>query len=262
MSIHLYLSLVPESLVASTLPPEQFGNYLAVGTRKRTHGQAIFFELREGFESELFERSYIEERCVPHPDGQPKHSVYLAIYRVLERIPPEAMGSLYLTTAHGRVLEIAPAAEPAQIPGKYHLFQELCPVHPLIASTHDPRDFARFITDESHPISVPRICFVELDLGELADDPAQGSATGLPYPNLDHLRSCLQELAGGKQIKTVDRAQQLALLYRCIRTGFFVADRQSMLYYPYPSLEELESDYYQWWRCANDSEVDMYAMHA
>lgn len=43
MKRYLYLSLLPEALIASMLPPEEFGNYLAVGTKKRTRGQAIFF---------------------------------------------------------------------------------------------------------------------------------------------------------------------------------------------------------------------------
>ncbi len=38
---YLYLSMTPESLVASMLPPEQFGNYLAVGTRKSAGRRCI-----------------------------------------------------------------------------------------------------------------------------------------------------------------------------------------------------------------------------
>jgi len=33
METYLYLSLIPESLIASQLAPEEFGNYYAVGTR-------------------------------------------------------------------------------------------------------------------------------------------------------------------------------------------------------------------------------------
>jgi hypothetical protein len=32
--------LIPEALIASMLPPVDFGTYLAVGTKKRTSGDA------------------------------------------------------------------------------------------------------------------------------------------------------------------------------------------------------------------------------
>ncbi len=43
--MYIYLSITPESLIGSMLPPDEFGAYLATGTKKRNKGQAIFFEL-------------------------------------------------------------------------------------------------------------------------------------------------------------------------------------------------------------------------
>ena len=45
MTVHLYLSLIPEALIASMLTPEEFGAYYAVGSEKKSRGQAIFFEI-------------------------------------------------------------------------------------------------------------------------------------------------------------------------------------------------------------------------
>jgi len=254
---YLYLSLIPESLVASMLPPEQFGAYMATGTRKQPHGQAMFFQVNRDFSSEYFDLASVEDRCVQHPDGRPKHSVYLAIYRVLEHVPLDALEGLYLVTAHGQVLEIQAAELPAPGDQKYHLYQELIPVHPLIASSLPPREFCNLITEPGRPIHVPKVCFVELDLAELGNDPVHGSTGGLPYPNLEHIRNCLTELhpAGDKQTKTVDRVGGRGLIFRCVKGGFFVGDWQRVLYYPYPSRQELESRYYAWWRCANDAEL-------
>lgn len=42
MAIHLYLSLLPEALIASMLSPEDFGTYYAVGSAKKSRGQAMF----------------------------------------------------------------------------------------------------------------------------------------------------------------------------------------------------------------------------
>jgi len=259
MNAYLYLSLVPESLVASMLPPEEFGAYLATGTRKRPHGPAMFFQVRRDFASEYFALSDADRRCVPHADGQPKHSVYLAVYRVLEHVPREALGGLFLVTSHGRVLELQPdGSGPEAGGGSYYLYQELCPVHPLIATILDPRGFARFIADAARPIHVPRICFADLELAGLAEDPARGDARELPYPHLEHIRDCLCELSpsGEKQTKTVDRVGRQGLLYRCVKTGFYVGDQEGVLHYPYPSREELDSEHYVWWHCANDTELE------
>ena len=262
MKTYMYLSMIPESLVASMLPPEEFGTYLATGTRKRPHGAAMFFQINEGFTSDYFDLSDLPRRCVPHADAQPKHSVYLGIYRVLEHMPLEAIGSLYLVTAHGRVLELARGEALPGPSGKYHLYQEICPVHPLIASSLDPEGFCRLITDPTRPISVPRICFVDLQLSGLADDPAHAPSGDLPYHNIDHLRDCLVELGRGdaKQTKTVDRISRQSFLFRSVRGGFFLGDQERMLCFPYPSREQLEGQYYRWWRCANDAEIEQPVM--
>lgn len=52
MKQYLYLSLVPEALIASNLSPEEFGNYYATGAFRRNCDPAIFFELDPNFESD------------------------------------------------------------------------------------------------------------------------------------------------------------------------------------------------------------------
>lgn len=251
MRTYLYLSMTPESLVASMLPPEQFGNYLAIGTRKSAHGQAMYFDLKEDFQSDAFDLAYAVEHCIPHTNGQPKHSLYLGIYRVLEHVPLEALGSLWLATVHGKVLELKPSPSPAEPADGYYLYQELCPVHPLIASKLAPQPFACFITNPKRPLYVPRICFLDIDLGELARDPEHGQPRELYYPDhFWHLRECLLELKAddSKHTKTVDRLHPQHFPFHCILHGFYVGDQKGMLYYPFPSRSELESKHYQWWR--------------
>ncbi|MFP4056515.1 MAG: hypothetical protein ACLF0G_06580 [Candidatus Brocadiia bacterium] len=253
MSTRFYLSVRPEALVASMLEPADFGTYLAVGTEKRSRGQALFLDLDREALGEPFDLAAADERCTPHPDGTPKHSVYLAIYRVLERVPLAALRRLWLVTRDGRVLGLDPEALPQAFPATYHLYQEICPVHPQIASTLGPVDFCRFVTDPAQAIFVPRICFVDLDLAGLADDPRHGEPTCLPYPNIQHLRDCLAQLEADpqKHTKTVDRIHPEHFPFRCVRNGFFVGDRDDVLYYPFPSRDELETKHYLWWRSAN-----------
>lgn len=254
MDTYLYLSLIPESLVASMLEPEKFGTYLATGTQKRSRGQAIYFDLKNDFQSDDFDLASVPRRCVAHPDGRPKHSVYLAIYRVLEHIPLSAVQSLWLATKDGRVLQLKQSrGSLPKVEERYHLYQELCPVNSLIASTLAPQSFAKFITEPSRPVFVPRICFVDFELADLADNPLEGQAKDLPYPHLDHLRDCLIQLHNGrdKHTKTVNRIQPQELMYRCIKSGFYLGDQSLLLYFPFPSHEELDSRYHEWWRSAN-----------
>lgn len=252
MKRYLYLSLTPEALIASMLPPEEFGNYLAVGTKKRTRGQAIFFEIEPDFESGFFNLKDIEKRCVPHSDGTPKRTSYLSIYRVLEHVPLSSFKNLYLTTDDGRTLGLEKKDYKEEKDEGLHLYQELSPITPRIATKYNPREFIKFVTDNTQPISIPRLVFVELTLNGLASDPVKAPVNNLPYPNIDHLRDCLIGLKEHpeKHTKTVIRYFQGDLLYRTCKNGFYVGDKKDFLFYPLPDMKDLEGKYYPWWRSA------------
>jgi hypothetical protein len=131
-----------------------------------------------------------------------------------------------------------------------HLYQELCPVTPLVASELAPSAFLKRLTDGSQPIVLPKLFFVELKLGELATNPLGGSAEHLPYQNVGHLRDCLEILKGEyeKHMKTVQRIYSGLLLYRTIETGFYVGAKDDMAFYPYPTMSELENINYEFFR--------------
>jgi hypothetical protein len=100
----LYLSLIPEALIASMLEPKEFGSYYAVGKKVHVFGEAMFFEVDPAFRSDDFPFHLADERCITQPNGDPKSSVYLGIHDVLARIPVSALGNLYLVTDDGRTL--------------------------------------------------------------------------------------------------------------------------------------------------------------
>lgn len=255
MKRYTYLSLIPESLVASQLPPIDFGNYYAVGSKKRSRGQAIFFDVDPARCGDTFDFAEAERRCVPHPDGKLRRSIYLAIYRVLERIPFEAIGKLHLTTGDGRVLSIDAAPYQPSTGPETHLYQELCPITPRIVSSLEPAAFAQSITNSAHAISVPRIAFCELQLNQLARDPDSKEIGELPYRNIGHIRDCIKEIEGrdNKQSKAVNRGLQADILYRMVKNGFFLGNGSQLLYYPLPSTAQLEREYYEWWRSAQNA---------
>lgn len=252
MNKYIYLTSNPEALVASMLPPENFGAYLSTGTKKLNKGQAIFFEVDLSKIEKFVNIDSLNRRCVAKPDGSPKSSVYLSVYKVLETIPLGALKNLFLTTDHGTVLELKKTNynRENETGNVLHLYQELCPVSPMVASDMPPSGFLKKLTDGSVPIVLPKLFFVELKLGELAANPLKGSAEHLPYTNIGHLRDCLEILKGEyeKHMKTVQRYYSGQLLYRTISTGFYVGADEDIIYYPYPSLSELENLNYKFFR--------------
>ncbi len=253
MPTYLYLSLIPEALIGSMLPPDEFGLYFAVGSSKRSSGQALFFSVDPTkLPSGVFPMNEMDERCVPHEDGSPKNSIYLSIYRTLEHVPISAITALHLTTDDGRVLTIEPQPFVPDEEVRSHLYQEFCPVTPRVVSRLDPAEFVSFITHPDQPINVPRIVFTELTLGELKRDPDSPHIDNLPYPNIGHLRDCLRELNSGpgKPTKTVLRQMNQQMLFRTVRNGFFVGDQESIVAFPMPSADALEREHFAWWRSA------------
>lgn len=249
---YLYFSVTPEALIASGLEPEKFGSYLAVGTQKRSRGQAVFFELDIDKVGDLVSKKYIEDNCKPRPDGTPKRTLYLSVYRVLDQIPLDALKSLYLATDDGRVLKLDKGEFNYEKNESLHLYQELCPVTPRIASTLNPVDFVKYVCDPNNNVSVPKLLTVQLDLGELANDPIAGKAEDLPYSNIYHLRDCLAGLLQNtsKFTKTVVRFFNGDIKYRTVKNGFFIGDKENCIFYPFPSKEDLNGKYFTWWKSA------------
>jgi hypothetical protein len=255
---HLYLSVIPQALIASMLEPEEFGSYYAVGTQVHVQGESIFFEVDPSFRAADFPFHLIDERCVPKADGKPKNSVYLAIYRVLSQIPVSALGNLYLVTNDGKTLELTRAQYAPDPTAKLHLYQEFCPISPMVASRLEPKAFCDFITNPAHPVHVPRLVFSDLRLDALAENPRAGSAADLPYANLAHLRDVLEGLQQntGKSSKLVLKQVKQGVLYRMVERGFYVGDQNEFGFYPFPDKMDLEDKHRGWWRSAQLSALD------
>ncbi|MBN2432630.1 MAG: hypothetical protein JXQ27_14235 [Acidobacteria bacterium] len=253
MKTYLYLSIFPEALVASMLEPEEFAVYFAVGDKKQSHGQAILFEVdRVGLPADCLNLSLIDERCIPHEDNEPKRSVYLSIYRALEHVPIANLKNGYLVTDDGRVLELTRTDFPADEAQQLHLYQELCPRTSRAVSLLSPPQFGRHVTDQTQPISVPRIVYTELILDGLEEDPIHAPGDNIPFTDMEHLRDCLYRMQENPRqpVKTVIRFMRGSLLFRTIKNGLFVSDQTDFAYYPLPSIQELATKHYAWWRSA------------
>ena len=253
LAIHLYLSLMPEALIASMLGPEEFGTYYSVGSVKKARGQAMFFEVDPRYRHPYFRTEEAFARCVPHEDGSLKASVYVSVYRVLEHIDLDALQHLYLATMDGRTLELSPDNQIPDGTGQLHLYHEIAPVTPLVVSRLGPLQFLdQLVRNPVSLITVPAIAFTELQLGELAEDPEMGLMENLPYDNQDHLRQCLTDIKTKfATTKMVNRSHSPNVQYRTIKNGFFVGNDKQLRYFPMPSAEEIRTNNYRWFRSAN-----------
>jgi hypothetical protein len=248
MEKYLYLSIMPETLVASMLPPEEFGTYLAVGSQRKIPREAMFFSLDAKFSSKYFDMSLIKEKCVPHKDGRPKKSLYISIYRVLEHIPLTAIKNLYLVTRDGRVLEIAPAPVPPESKDKYHLYAELCPVCPLVMSSLSPAEFCKAITSPAHPLHISAICFMNKIVPDLTVD---DTSMGIASVHAHIIETYKSMAASGKKMKIVDRRYQVTGWNRGIKDGFFIGNKDKLLFFPMSPPDEMDAEHHEWWRSAN-----------
>ncbi|MCF3650956.1 hypothetical protein [Synoicihabitans lomoniglobus] len=253
MKPYLYVSLLPEALIASHLDPAAFGNYLATGSRKHGRGQALFFRMSDDYTLAQLEAHGLDPDLERGDTNIPRHSSYLSIYRVLEATPLEAIETLHVVTDDGRVLDLA-AADYFPDPGpRFHLYQEFSPASPRVVSINAPIDFGREITTADARVSLPTFVFAELELGRLADDPEADGVENLPYLHLEHLRDCLRELRShpGKTTKTVIRSLQCDVLFRTVHRGFYIAKTGGgFRFFPLPDRESLETKHYPWWRSA------------
>ncbi len=253
--IYYYVVFYPiEALIASQLGPKEFGMYMARGSKKGSAEQLMFAEIEGGF-GEDFDWAFAESRCVVHESGEPKHSLYLSIYRVIEHVPLDAYKNVYLVTKDGSTLPLEKAEyrKPAGWKG-YGLYKEHCPVHPFIASSLTPQGLADYIINGTgKKITVPAIVFSEIQSIDLDEKEHTGNIGSMYERDLDHLKECIEEVKGreDKVTKTIDRSFDSKFTYQIIGEGVYIARGDDILFYPMPTREELKEIDYDWGRSAN-----------
>jgi hypothetical protein len=255
MAVFYYLSVFPmEALIASQLEPMQFGAYMATGSKKGSNEQIIFIEVEGGF-GDAFDWEDAEQRCVPHPNGDPKHSVYLGVYRVLERVPAKALGSMYLTTRDGRTIGIEKSEyhDPHYNDRNYFVYQELCPANPVIVSRLAPQEFGMYMTNPGNKVYMPVLVFADLKVINF-DDMVNTGNIGSIYDNkVPHLMECISDVTGAeaKINKTLTRTHVESFAFQTIDHGLHVAYQDIICMYEMPSADEIKQIDYDWGRSAN-----------
>lgn len=252
MSIYYYLTIFPiESLIASMLNPESFGSYLATGSKKGSYENNIFIEIEPEFSGD-FDWEYAKQKCKPNENGQPKHSVYLSIYRTLEKTPIEKMKSIYLTTKDGRTLELQKSEIANEnFNKKFYIYQELCPTRPLVTTILNPLDYIKEMTSINSKTYIPTIAFADVRTLNFHTEET-GSLGPIYDTNIEHLHNCINEVLFNKdkKFKIVERSNVDKFSYQIIGDGIYIGNHNSIIFYKMKSYDELRKNHYDWGRSA------------
>lgn len=256
---HLYVIVHPiNALVASQLTPEQFAEHYTIGSSKHYAGKVIFAELDPSFRDPHFDIDHYLELTEPLSDGSPKKTKFISSYAVLEHIDLKALKKLYLVTTNGKVLELSPQPYTAvNEPGLVRIYQEICPLTNLVASTLDQRGFAKYITSETRSKGAPKIMFTQYEfevdsfLRKNHNRDMLSSPIPETYPNRLHDYMLELKQVADKKTKTISLNSTLtAASWQLLRHGFWFGCSAELIFFPMPSEEELERDHYGWWRAA------------
>jgi hypothetical protein len=254
---HLYMIVFPiNALVASQLKPAEFAEHYTIGSAKHYSGKVIFAEVDINFRNPHFDIDHYLSLTVPHPNGRPKKTKFVCSYAVLEHVDLKALKNLYLVTANGKALELLAKPYTAiNEPGLVRIYQEITPLTNLVASTLDQRAFGKYITSETKSKGAPKICFTQYDFNvdKFLNDNKNREMMYSPIPetNPTRLYDYLIELKAdtAKKTKTINLSTTLLeSSYTLIKHGVWFAAGNELLFYPMPTIEELENKYYDWWR--------------
>lgn len=254
---YLYAIMHPnEALVASMLPPAEFGKHYTVGSSRYFHSQVVFAEIDTDYRNDYFPVEEYLEDLVPKADGTPKRTKFIKTYRVLEHIGLDAFQSLYITSSVGKTLQLEKQDyEGEHESGWIRTFQEMCPHSMILLTYMDPHEFGSYITDAAQPKGAPKMLFTQIDfhtndfLRDLEADPFLSS----PIPNVHphKLREQVVQLKNNphKGVKGISLDSVFGhISFLRLRTGFWIAGDGELIYWSIPGREVLEAEHYEWLR--------------
>lgn len=257
MDRHLYCILYPiNALVGSQLDPAAFARHFNAGSSKYYSGKLLFADVDIGYRNPFLPIDRVLPQVVPHEDGRPKATKYIATYRVLEHIDFDALGSLHISTPEGYVLSLEPAPYQAQHqPGLVRVFAEICPISMLVLSDYNFIEFASYITNPDNPVGAPKMFYTQIELDieeylkELEANPLAPSPIPEVHPSL--LRDGILEIqrVKTKHTKGLSMVNPLwKISYRRIRHGFMFASQEKVKFYPMPAHDQIEQINYRFWK--------------
>lgn len=254
---HLYMIMYPNpSLIGSQYSPEQFAAHYMSGSTRHYEGKVIFAEIDVDYRHPFLGIEEGLKGLVPHKDGKPKATKFMCTYRVLEHIDFGAIRRLYLTTPSAAVLELDSAPyDKSHEPDLLRIFAEIVPTRMLVLTRLNFPEFGTHITKPNNPKGVPKIFYTQIDLDikkfmrEFVENPFL--STPIPSVHPSKLRDAVIEMQNKPEKTTKGLSLDSNLnrkSYKYIRHGFMFASREDTKFFPMPSLEEIETRDFSFWR--------------
>lgn len=249
---HLYMVCLPNNaLVLSQLAPKDFAVRYSYGSTSYHAGKLIFAELDINYRHPYFKIEEGLEELLPHEDGSPKASKYVSTYRILEHVDISAIQTLYLANEDGTFLPLEKGSyEPNDHEEErkdFHLFAKVSPISMLTLSTFEFREYGKYYSGTHPYLSVPRSLYTELHfdfelfMSTFEVNPFAPLQIEGVHPS--KLRNAIEELRirPDKNVKglTLDSALTKQS-FRTIKRGFMICDEENELFFPMPSLKEIE----------------------
>lgn len=244
------------ALIASELDPKDFGRHYAIGYPKNYKGKVIFAEIDIEYRHPYFKIDEVLELC--KKDGGPKRTKFISSYRVLEHLELSAFKSVYLVTTSGRILELEKTEKYTieHEKEKIRIYQMMAPLYFLLASNLTPPQLGRHVSDQPYK-GVPKSAMVQFDVDIdnilNMDESEVMYSSPLPSIHPGYLRKSLGELAGkdDKKTKTISLNSIFDHVpFTKMKHGLWISDAENQLFYALPSLSDLETRYYDWWKDA------------
>ncbi|MCL2064700.1 MAG: hypothetical protein FWG98_10090 [Candidatus Cloacimonetes bacterium] len=267
---YMYLLLYPNhSLIASQLEPAKFAQHYAQGSTGFFGGNFLFVEVDSDYRNDYFKIDEAFEQLKPHEDGRPKATKFICNYRTLEHIDFESMRNLYYCNALGNFIELVPdefnpAASDVNRKGavlndsskeELSIFLGINPAKLVVLSRQSFKDYGIFITDPETIVSTPTILYtkVNLDIDDFLSQFEVNPFMPLKIPGIhpSRMRDAIIEVrtSPSKINKGISMDCPFdKISYRSLRYGFMFATREKTKFYPLIPMDEVEKDFYTFWK--------------
>lgn len=252
----IYMVLYPNTtLIASQYDPEMFAKHYTSGSSRHYSGKVVFAEVDPSYRNDFLDIENSMKELVPHADGRPKATKFIASYRVLEHVDLPAIGKVYISTEEGHCIGLERGESKSLGQESIRVYAEISPMRMLVMSKYNPQDFGAYITDPSNHKSAPKQFYTQLDIDlpefieDFEENPFQPSPITALHPST--IRDAFHELKSKphKKSKGIALDSNLdSISYRLLKHGFTFAANGKSIFYPLPSHSDIEAKNLKFWR--------------
>ena len=253
----LYQILYPNhALVASQLGASDFAKHYQLRSAPNDTEKMVFAEIDSKFRSDFFKIQQALDSLEPHPDGSRKKTKFISSYRVLEHMDFDCIKRLVIANPDGSTLKLTPAPytkKPRE--GAIRIVAEICPLSTLVMTKLTTMEFGKITTDPEYGKGAPKLFFtmLDVDLPRFVDDFEENPLMHAPIRSLHPsvIRDAFHTLKKYKR-KTMKglclHSSLDDISWKMIRHGFWFVSAEKSIFFPMPSLREIEKNNFKFWK--------------